>query len=68
MVEILKFVPLEAYEFEKSLLKEGESKTIYESDKFDIDITRLGKKVYTIINTYGNKSLNEVLNNVCKLI
>ena len=49
-------------------LKTNETKVIYSDDIIDIEIKKLGRKILTFVNTYGDKKINEALNNVCSLV
>lgn len=68
MQNIFMYVKEDEYNKYKKNLKNGESKIIYSNSKIDIEIRKVGKKVYTFINKYGDKNLNEVLNNICSLV
>lgn len=68
MQNIFMYVKEDEYNKYKKNLKNGESKIIYSDSKIDIEIRKVGKKVYTFINKYGDKNLNEVLNNICSLV
>lgn len=68
MQNIFMYVKEDEYSNYKKNLKNGESKIIYSDSKIDIEIRKVGKKVYTFINKYGDKNLNEVLNNICSLV
>lgn len=49
-------------------LKNRETKVIYSDNSMDIEIRKVGKRTLIFVNIYGNKKLNEALNNVCSLI
>lgn len=68
MQNIFMYVKEDEYNKYKKNLKNGESKIIYSDSKIDIEMRKVGKKVYTFINKYGDKNLNEVLNNICSLV
>lgn len=68
MQNIFMYVKEDEYNKYKKNLKNGESRIIYSDSKIDIEIIKVGKKVYTFINKYGDKNLNEVLNNICSLV
>lgn len=68
MQNIFMYVKEDEYNKYKKNLKNGESKIIYSDSKIDIEIKKVGRKVYTFINKYGDKNLNEVLNNICSLV
>lgn len=68
MDNILKYVSEELFNEYKKNLKTGQTKTIYSDESIDIEIQKVGRKIYTFINHYGNKKLNEALNNICGLV
>lgn len=68
MQNIFMYVKEDEYNKYKKNLKSGESRVIYSDSKIDIEIRKAGKKVYIFINKYGDKNLNEVLNNICSLV
>ena len=49
-------------------LKTNERKVIYSDDIIDLEIKKVGRKILTFVNTYGDKEINEVLNSVCSLV
>ncbi|MGM9978196.1 MAG: hypothetical protein ACI33J_05310 [Clostridium sp.] len=49
-------------------LKTNETKVIYSDDNIDIEIKKVGRRIFTLINIYGDKKINEVLNNICSLV
>ena len=57
----MKYISIEAYEKEKKLIKDGETKVIYQNDKLKIKLMREGKKVYTIIVTYGTRPIQDIV-------
>lgn len=66
VIDIYDFAKEEEYKEFCKRLESDETKMIYSDDNVDIDIKRAGKRILTFVNTYGDKKLNEVLNNVCK--
>ncbi|MBP1890127.1 hypothetical protein J2Z53_001711 [Clostridium moniliforme] len=68
MEEINKYVSIEEYTNEIKVLKSGQSKSIYSDTDIDIEIKKVGKKIYTFVNKYGDKKLNTALNNICSLV
>ena len=51
---------LEDYAKEHNLLISGG--TDYHGDK------KVGRKIFTFVNIYGDKKINEILNNICSLV
>lgn len=68
MEEINKYISIEEYINETKALKSGQSKNIYSDTCVDIEIKKVGRKIYTFINKYGEEKLNTVLNNICSLV
>lgn len=68
MEEINKYISVEDYINETKALKSGQSKNIYSDTYVDIEIKKVGKKIYTFVNKYGEEKLNTVLNNICSLV
>jgi hypothetical protein len=68
MEEIIKYIPIEMYINETKKLKSGQIKNIYSDTNIDIEIKKVGRKIYTFVNEYGEENLNSTLNNVCSLV
>ena len=68
MDEINKYISIEEYINETKALKSGQSKNIYSDTYVDIEIKKVGRKIYTFVNKYGEEKLNTVLNNICSLV
>ncbi|MGN0027640.1 MAG: hypothetical protein ACI33I_11665 [Clostridium sp.] len=68
MEEINKYISIEEYINETKALKSGQSKNIYSDTYVDIEIKKVGRKIYTFVNKYGGEKLNTVLNNICSLV
>ena len=68
MEEINKYISIEDYINETKALKSGQSKNIYSDTYVDIEIKKVGRRIYTFVNKYGEEKLNTVLNNICSLV
>lgn len=68
MEEINRYITVEYYTNEIKSLKSGQSKNIYSDTDVDIEIKKIGRRIYTFVNKYGNEKLNTVLNNICSLV
>lgn len=68
MEEINRYITVEYYINEIKSLKSGQSKNIYSDTYVDIEIKKVGRKIYTFVNKYGEEKLNTVLNNICSLV
>ena len=67
-IDIHDFVKEVEYKEICNNLKDNETKIIYSDNIIDIEITKVRRKIFTFIDTYGDKEINEVLNNVCSLV
>lgn len=67
-VNVFDYVDKLEYESICKNLKVDELVTLYSNEVLDIEVMKIGKRVYTIVNSYGDKTLNEVLNKVCSLV
>lgn len=68
MEEIIKYISIEDYVNETKALKSGQSKNIYSDIDIDIEIKKVGRKIYTFVNKYGEEKLSDALNKVCSLV
>lgn len=68
MEEIIKYISIEDYVNETKSLKSGQSKKIYTDIDIDIEIKKVGRKIYTFVNKYGEEKLSDALNKVCSLV
>lgn len=68
MINIHDFVKEEEYKKFCKSINGNEIKIIYNDNNIDIEIKKVGRRIFTFINTYGDKKINEVLNNVCSLV
>lgn len=67
-VNIFNYIEKDKYEKMCNELKSNEIRKIYDDNHIDIEIKKVGKRVFTFINIYGNKKINEALNNICSLV
>ena len=65
--DILEYVTEIEYNEAIKELKNNKFKKIYEDHKTSIKIIKRNKRIYTFINHYGSKKLDEALNNICSL-
>lgn len=68
MKNIFVYIEEELFNECKKNLKNGQTKTIYSDEKIDIEIKKVGRKVYTFINHYGEEKINNALNTVNSLL
>ncbi|MBI6064622.1 hypothetical protein P5E79_11290 [Clostridium perfringens] len=67
MNEVLNYVDFDTLDLEKSKLKSGQTKKIYSDTTVEIEIKKIGKKVFTFINKFGEREINVALNKVLSL-
>lgn len=58
--KVLQYVSLDVYSNEKKILKNGEDKVIYNTEKVKIKIMKRGNKVYNIITNYGDIDIRDI--------
>lgn len=58
--KVLQYVSLDVYSNEKKILKNGEDKVIYDTEKVKIKIMKRGNKVYNIITNYGDIDIRDI--------
>lgn len=58
--KVLQYVSLDVYSNEKKILKNGEYKVIYNTEKVKIKIMKRGNKVYNIITNYGDIDIRDI--------
>ena len=61
MNNILLYVSREKYEKACSMLKSGQTVNIYKSRSIEIDLKKIGTKIYKFISHYGDISIDECL-------
>ncbi len=66
-VNVFDYVEMDKYKEICSKLKSNEVRRIYSDNQIYIDVKKVGRKVYTFINTFGSKKLNEALNGIYSL-
>lgn len=67
-VDIFNYIEKDKYEEICNKLKSNEIRRIYDDNHIDIEIKKVGKRVFTFINAYGDKKINQALNNICSLV
>ena len=66
--KITDYIEIDKLEAYKKSLKQNEIKDIYEDENIIISICKKGRKIYTIINEFGNKKINIALNEMYSLV
>lgn len=67
-ISIFKYIEKDKYYEVCKKLRSNERRKIYEDNHMDIEIKKVGKKIFTFINIYGDTKLNQALNNICSLV
>lgn len=67
-VKIFDYIESEKLESYKNNLKTNEIKDIYRDDNIRISLWKKGRKVFTFIDEFGDKKLNNALNEMCNLV
>ena len=62
MEEINRYITVEYYTNEIKSLKSGQSKNIYSDTYVDREIKKVGRKIYTFVNKYGEEILEKLKN------
>ena len=66
--EIFDYIEIGKLEYYKKSLKTNEIKDIYKDDNIRISLWKKGRKVFTFIDEFGDKKLNNALNEMCNLV
>lgn len=67
-VKIFDYIESGKLESYKNNLKTNEIKDIYRDDNIRISLWKKGRKVFTFIDEFGDKKLNNALNEMCNLV
>lgn len=67
-INIFDLVDKQVYDEYIKNIKDGEIKSIYNKNGIQIDIQKIGKKVYKFINESGKKSFEDCLKNMYRRI
>lgn len=65
-INIFDLVDKQVYQEYKKNIKDGETKNIYNEEGIQIDIKKIGNKVYKFINRSGEKKFATCLENMHK--
>lgn len=65
---ILNYIDMESLEEYKRNLKPNEMRDIYRDEKIRISLWRKGRKIFTLIDEFGDKKLNKALNEMYNLV
>ncbi|MGL4572182.1 MAG: hypothetical protein ACRCVJ_14090 [Clostridium sp.] len=61
MINIFNYITQEEYEYACNDLNNGVIKNIYNEDGIEIDLKKVGKKVYKFIAIYGEEDANKCI-------
>ncbi len=64
MDNIFQYVSKENYEKMCKTLSDGDLKNIYNSNGIEIDLKKIGKKIYKFISIYGQDDVNRCIENM----
>ncbi|WP_294365364.1 hypothetical protein [uncultured Clostridium sp.] len=67
-VKIFDYIESGKLESYKKSLETNEIKDIYRDDNIRISLWKKGRKVYTFIDEFGDKKLDNALNEMCNLV
>ena len=67
-IKIFDYIEIGKLEYYKKSLKTNEIKDIYKDDNIRISLWKKGRKVFTFIDEFGDKKLNNALNEMCNLV
>ena len=67
-IRIFDYIEMGKLESYKKELKANEIKDIYRDDNIRISLWKKGRKVFTFIDEFGDKKLNNALNEMCSLV
>lgn len=67
-INIFNYIDKSEYDVVCGRLRNKETKVIYNDSNLNIEVKKVGKRIFTFVNTYGDKKLNEALNNICSLV
>ena len=67
-IRIFDYIEMGKLESYKKELKTNEIKDIYRDDNIRISLWKKGRKVFTFIDEFGDKKLNNALNEMCSLV
>ena len=58
MGEVLKYVTLDYYNEVKSSMKNGDVLKVFSNEELDIELMKIGEKVFNVITRYGDKPID----------
>jgi len=67
-IRIFDYIEVGKLESYKKQLKVNEIKDIYRDDNIRISLWKKGSKVFTFIDEFGEKKINNALNEMCNLV
>lgn len=63
MGEVLKYVTLDYYNEAKNSMKNGDVLKVFSNEELDIELMKIGEKVFNVITRYGDKPIEEIAKN-----
>jgi hypothetical protein len=67
-INIYDYVSEDELSHHKEIIQDKERKNIYDDGVVKISIVRKGKRTYTFVDKFGDKKLNDALNEMVKLV
>lgn len=64
MDSVFNYMSKEDYSKKIKNLKNDERRNIYKKDNVEIDVKKIGRKIYKLINVYGTEKLEDCLLNM----
>ena len=61
---IFDYITKEEYESKIKGLKDSETRNIYKSGNIEIDVQKVGRRIYKFINVYGNEKFVDCIVNM----
>ena len=65
---IFDYITKEEYESKIKGLKDSETRNIYKSGNIEIDVKKVGRRIYKFINIYGNEKFVDCIVNMYNAI
>lgn len=65
---ILDYVEIDKFDSYKQELEENEIKDVYKDNKIRISLWKKGSRIFTLIDEFGTKKLNNALNEMNNLV
>ncbi|SCJ00306.1 Uncharacterised protein [uncultured Clostridium sp.] len=64
MEEVLKYVSVDTYDEAKNKMKNGDVLKVFSNEELEIELMKIGKKVFNVITRYGDKQIDDIVKGV----